>query len=416
MQLKIDDIGHKGHGIGQLDGKQVFVPFALPNEIILLNDEQKLSKIIEPSDQRVKPVCKHFTKCGSCVAQHMSADFYKNWKKSLLTYALEQQNIDKNLDEYISFEALKGDIGKRRRVKLAAKRTKKSVMIGYHKAQSHAIIPLEECPIITQNIMDVIPKLADFIQPLMSRKGVSYINITDYSGVIEIALDNVKYEHSYDEINYANAQSEKLGIARLVINDELILQRGDIFESFNDVQVTPVAAGFMQAVKAAELSMSGLVKRFLGDKKGDVVDLFAGIGTFTFALAKSHKIDAFDYDKFAIEALQTGFNKAGSDQSLKLKTVTATARDLYRRPLFKDELNKYSAAIIDPPRAGAEAQIKQICDSKITDIVYISCNPSSFARDAKTLTNSGFRIEYLAAIDQFKYSAHLELVAHLVRI
>lgn len=415
MQIKIDQIGHKGHGIAHIDGKPIFIPFALPNEIVELNEQLGLSKIIEPSSDRVKAKCKHFMKCGSCLAQHMKPEFYDEWKKSSLIYALEQYNIDKNIDRFLSFDPTEGDVNRRRRVKLAAKRTKKSMMIGYSKAQSHDIIPLEECPIITSNILAIVPKLADFIKPMMSRKGVSHINITDYSGVIELALDNVKYDHSYDEINYINEQATQLDIARVVINDELILQRKDIFETFDGVRVTPVAAGFMQAVKAAELAMSGLVKEILTDVKGDIVDLFAGIGTFTFALAQSHQIDAFDHDKFAIEALQNGFNRAGGVNELKLKTVTATGRDLYRRPLFKDELNKYAAAIIDPPRAGAEAQVEQICDSKISDVVYISCSPNSFARDAKKLIEAGFEIKYLAAIDQFKYSAHLEIVAHLSR-
>lgn len=415
MQVKIDHIGHKGHGIAELDGKPIFIPFALPDEIIELNDAQHIRKIIEPSAARVKAKCKHFTKCGSCMAQHMSADFYQNWKKSTLEYALEQHNIDKKIDEFLSFDENVGDINRRRRVKLAAKRTKKTLMIGYSKAQSHDIIPLEECPIITSNILALVPKLSDFIKPLMSRKGVSQISITDYQGALEIMLDNVKYEHSYDEITYVNAQAEKLDIARLVINGELILARKDIVEDFDGVKVSPVAAGFMQAVKAAELTMSGYVKRFLADKKGNIVDLFSGIGTFTFALAQSHQIDAFDYDKFAVEALQNGFNNAGGKSELKLKSVTATARDLYRRPLFKDELNKYAAAIIDPPRAGAQEQVKQLCDSKVKDIVYISCSPKSFARDAEKLIEAGFEIKHLAAIDQFKYAAHLELVAHFSR-
>lgn len=415
MQITIEKIGHKGHGIATVDGETAYIPFVLPNEIVELNEALAVSGIVEPSADRIKAKCKHFTKCGSCVAQHMATDFYNEWKKSALIYALEQHNIDKEIDDFIGFDVGEGDLYRRRRVKLAAKRTKKSVMIGYTKAQSHDIIPLEECPIITSNLLNIIPKLADFIKPLMSRKGVSQISMTDYNGVIEMGLDNVKYDHSYDEITYVNEQAEKLDIARLVINGELILQRKDIFEVFDGVSVTPVAAGFMQAVKAAELTMSGYVKRFLSDKKGDIVDLFSGIGTFTFALAQTHQIDAFDYDKFAIQALQTGFNKAGAKAELKLKSVTAVGRDLYRRPLFKDELNKYASAIIDPPRAGAQEQVKQICDSKIKDVVYISCNPISFAKDAEKLIAAGFEIKHLAAIDQFKYASHLELVAHLSR-
>lgn len=415
MQVKIDQIGHKGHGIAHIDGKPIFIPFALPDELVELDDDFNLRKITEPSSDRIKAKCKHFMKCGACNAQHMSADFYNDWKKSALTYALEQYDIDKKIDDFLSFDEDEGDLYRRRRVKLAAKRTKKTMMIGYSKAQSHDIIPLEQCPIITSAIFAIVPKLADFIKPMMSRKGISHINITDYSGAIEIALDNVKYEHSYDEINYVNQQATKLNIARLVINGELILQRKDIIETFDGVAVMPVATGFMQAMKAAELAMSGYVKKFLSDTKGDIVDLFSGIGTFTFALAQSHQIDAFDYDKQAIEALQNGFNKAGGVNELKLKTVSATARDLFRRPLFKDELNKYTSAIIDPPRAGAEAQIEQICDSKISNLVYISCSPASFARDAQQLMKAGFAIEYLAAIDQFKYSSHLEIVAHLKR-
>ncbi len=418
MQVKIDAIGHKGHAIANIDGRPAYIPFALPNEIVEISSKDNgyiLERIIEPSASRVKPSCQHFTKCGACIAQHMHTDFYDEWKKSNLTYALQQHDIDKTIDDYIGFDVSKRDVNCRRRIKIAAKRTKKSVMIGYHKAESHDIIPLDHCPIITKNIMQVIPQLAEFIKPMMSRKGISYISISDYSGALEIALDNVKYEHNYDEINYVNEKSVELNLARLVINDELILQRKDLFETFNTVKVSPVAGGFMQAVKAAETSMSDYVIKHLQAVKGDIVDLFAGIGTFSFALAKSHKITAFDSDKFAIEALSEGYNRSGGDVSIKLKQVTATARDLFRRPLFKDELNKFAAAIIDPPRAGAEAQVKQLCDSKINQIVYISCNANSFGRDAKKLIAAGFKIEHLAAIDQFKYSSHLELVAYLTR-
>lgn len=413
MRLKIDHIGHKGHGIADRDGKQAYVSFVLPDEIIDLDDATGVVKIIEPSVNRIAPICKHFTKCGSCVAQHMQAEFYDEWKKENLAYALKQHGIDKNIDNYIRFG--NADLELRRRAKFAAKRTKKSVMIGYHKAQSHDIIALEECVILTKGIMDILPKLAGFIKPMMSRKGVSYINVTDYNGAIDVGFEDVKYNHNYDEITYVNEQAEALNIARLMINGELILQRREVLEDFSDVLVSPVAGGFMQAVKAAELEMSGYVKQFLGGVKGNIVDLFSGVGTFSFSLAKSHKVDAFDNDKLAIEALQDGFNRAGGVAGLKLKTVRAIARDLFQRPLFKDELNKYSAAIIDPPRAGATAQITQICNSELRDVVYISCNPSTFARDASAMIKAGFVIEYLVAIDQFKYSSHLELVAHMRR-
>lgn len=418
MQVKIENIGHKGHAIANVDGKSEYMAFALPDELVEISkkdDGYKIDKILEPSKDRIKPKCKHFTKCGACIAQHMSADFYNGWKKSNLEYALANHNIDKPIDDYVSFDEDEGDINRRRRVKLAAKRSKKSITIGYHKAASHDIIPLEECPIVTKNIMRMLPLLGDFLTPLMSRKAISYVSITDYNGVVDVALENVKYDHSYDEINYINEQANKLDITRIVINGELIIQRKDISENFNGVPVTPVAAGFMQAVKAAEMVISNHVKRLIGDVKGDIVDLFAGIGTFTFALAQTHKVDAFDNDKQAILALQTAYNKAGANPKLKLKLLNAVARDLYRRPLFKDELNKYAAAIIDPPRAGAAEQVKQICDSKINQVVYISCNAQSFAKDAENLLKAGFELKFIAAIDQFKYSSHLELVAHLVR-
>ncbi|NRA89509.1 MAG: class I SAM-dependent RNA methyltransferase, partial [Rhizobiales bacterium] len=337
MQVKIKQLGHKGHGIADIDAKQVYIPFTLPGETVEVSDingAYGIDKIIEPSASRIKPICKHFTKCGSCNSQHMATDLYDDWKKSSLEYALEQHDIDKKIDNYIKFDISKGDINLRRRVKFAAKRTKKSVMIGYHKAQSHDIIPLEECPIITKAILNILPKLADFIKPIMSRKAVSYISITDYNGKLEIGLENVKYDHGYDEITYINEQATKLNLARILINGELILQRIEVSEDFSDVAVSPVAGGFMQAVKAAELEMSKCVKQFLGNVDGNIVDLFAGIGTFTFTLAKTNQIDAFDNDKFAVEALQDGFYKAGGRTDLKLKTGTATARDLFSPPLF----------------------------------------------------------------------------------
>jgi len=207
----------------------------------------------------------------------------------------------------------------------------------------------------------------------------------------------------------AAAFTQRGGIARLSWNGELIVQQHAPEQDFGGVRVVPPPGAFLQATAAGQDVLTKAVLRAVGPAR-QVVDLFAGCGTFSLPLASSAQVLAVEEAPDMLEALDAGWRQAKG-----LKQVTTEARDLFRRPLLPDELRRYQAIVIDPPRAGAEAQMIEIARSNVARIAAVSCNPASFARDAKILQGGGYRLDWIEVVDQFRWSAHVELVAQFTK-
>ncbi|HVJ76197.1 MAG TPA: class I SAM-dependent RNA methyltransferase [Hyphomicrobium sp.] len=406
-ELLIARVGAQGDGIAETADGAVFVPFTLAGERVsadVSGDRGRLVRILEPSPSRIEPVCRHFGACGGCSVQHMSPDIYRYWKRDLVTSAFQARGLDVVPGELIETG------GKRRRAVFSVERTGTGVVVvGYHEAASHALVAIEMCPVLDNAIVAALPSLTTLIAPLVSRRGEARLTVTLTKSGLDVHLDGVERRLSPDVRSRLAVEASALRLARLSVGHEIVVETLPPFLSFGAAEVVLPLASFVQAVAEAENAIAQQVVAAVGKAKS-VADLFCGVGAFTFPLARRAKVLAFDGNKAAVEALAAGAKKATG-----LKPITARVRDLFREPLSPLELNEHDAIVFDPPRAGADAQAQRLAKSKVKTVVGVSCNPATLARDARHLVDGGYKIDSVTPVDQFVYSAHVEVVAVFLR-
>ena len=400
-ELLIRDVGAQGDGVAESAGASVFVPFALSGERVVADvngSRGRLLRVLQPSPDRIEPICRHFGTCGGCVVQHMASDAYRVWKRDLVVSAFAARGLNVNVGDLVE------PGGKRRRAVLSAERRDGGVAIGFHEAQSHVLVAIAECPVLEPKIVAAIPALSGLIAPLMSKLGAR-LTVTATKSGLDVLIDGIERKLTPDVRSRLALGASELKLARLAVGNDVVVETLPPFLSFASTDVVLSPGCFVQAVAEAEAEMVSRILAAVGKVKM-VADLFCGVGAFTFPLAARAKVLAFDGDKLAIEALNAATRKATG-----LKPVTACVRDLFRDPLSPLELNEHDAVVFDPPRAGAEAQAQRLARSKVKTVVAASCNPATLARDARHLVDGGYKIESVTPIDQFVYSAHVEVVA-----
>jgi 23S rRNA (uracil1939-C5)-methyltransferase len=287
----------------------------------------------------------------------------------------------------------------------SVERAASGIVVGYHEAASHALVAIELCPVLDDAIVAALPSLTMLIAPLVSRRGEARLTVTLTKSGLDVHLDGIERRLSPDIRSRLAAEASALRLARLSVGQEIVVETLPPFLTFGDADVVLPPASFGQAVAEAENAIAQQVVSAVGKVKS-VADLFCGVGAFTFPLARRAKVFALDGNKTAIEALTAGAKKATG-----LKPITARVRDLFREPLSPLELNEHDAIVFDPPRAGAEAQAQRLAKSKVKTLVGVSCNPATLARDSRHLIDGGYKIERVTPVDQFVYSAHVEVVA-----
>lgn len=388
---RIDSLGHKGEGIAVIEGNRVFVPFALPGEEVVLEVEGERGRLVDiltPSPHRAAPFCPHFGVCGGCQLQHMDPASYAAFKTELVENPLRQAGIDVPVSRFV----LAHGAG-RRRATLHARRD----AAGYMRLRSHDLLDLDACPILVPGLA----RAPDIARALGAAIGECDIAFTASNAGIDAVIRKAPKGMKVDKlVPLANA----LGLARLAVDREMILLRQQPSIFMGRAEVALPIGSFLQATAAAEQVLADHVVAAVGKAKS-VADLFCGVGPFALRLAETAPVYAADSDKPAILAL----DKAAR-HTRGLKTVTTRARDLFRDPLTRFELD-FDCVVLDPPRAGAEAQVKEIALSKLRHVVMVACDPRSFARDAAHLVQAGFILEELIAVDQFAWSNHIELAA-----
>lgn len=400
-ELRIVRLGAQGDGVADREGHPVFVPFTLPGEHVLADvsgERGRLVRILEPSAERVEPICRHFGTCGGCSVQHMSLAAYRAWKGELVSSAFRARGIDADIADLVE------PGGRRRRAAFSVERAEAGLAIGFHEAQSHALVAITECPVLEPKIVSMLPQLGALLAPLVSKRGAR-LTITATNSGLDVLLDGTERRLTPDVRSRLAAGASDLKLARLTVSNDVVVETLPPFLSFGAADVVLPPDVFVQAVAEAEAEMARRITAAVGKAK-TVADLFCGMGAFTFPLAARARISAFDGDKDAIEALV-----AASKKTSGLKPVAARVRDLFREPLSPLELNEHDAVVFDPPRAGAEAQAQRLAKSKVKTVVAVSCNPATLARDARHLIDGGFKIESVTPIDQFVYSAHVEVIA-----
>jgi 23S rRNA (uracil1939-C5)-methyltransferase len=401
-ELLIRRLGAQGDGVADLAGRPVFVPFALPGERVSVEvegDRGRLLRVLEPNPERAAPVCAHFGKCGGCSVQHMAPEAYAEWKRELVVDAFKARGLSPEVNN------LQRPGGKRRRAVFTTVRTETGIALGFHEAASHELVAIEECPVLAPKIVGALPSIGSLIAPLLSKRGEARVMITLTMSGLDVEIDGTERKLTPEIRTALASKVNDLRLARLVIGGDTVVETLQPFLTFGTAEVILPPGVFVQAVEEAETEIARRVVEAVGKAKA-VADLFCGLGAFSFPLASGARVSAFDGNQAAITALSSAVRKASG-----LKPISARARDLFREPLSPLELNEHDAVVFDPPRAGAEAQAQRLAKSKVKTVVAVSCNPATLARDARHLVDGGYKIESVTPVDQFVYSAHVEVVA-----
>jgi 23S rRNA (uracil1939-C5)-methyltransferase len=409
-RLVIDHVGHLGDGVALADEQTVYVPYTLGGETVEVAavpghhpDRRRLLQVDIASPERIAPFCPHFGICGGCAIQHWEAERYRAWKRNVVVETLAQAKLACEVDPLIDAHGLG-----RRRITLHARiGTHEVLKVGFAAANSHDIVPVDRCPILDPGLGGALDAGWAVAEPLISVGKPLDIQITATDNGLDV---DVRGSGPLPSAMIATLSevAEQHRLARLTRHGELVLMRTPPTIVIGAARVTLPPGSFLQATVAGEQTLAALVSEHCKRAK-HVADLFCGVGPFALRLAAKARISAFDNDAGAVTALQ----KAATSTS-GLKPVKAEARDLFRRPLMPQELRDYDAVVFDPPRQGAQAQVRQIAASKIPVVIAVSCNVATFARDARILIDGGYSIEGVTPVDQFRHTPHIELVARFV--
>lgn len=403
--LTIARLGAQGDGIADTGQGPVYVPFALPGErvnVALGPRRADLVSVLEASPQRVEPACRHFTVCGGCAMQHLEEQAYRDWKRSLLIEALRAKGIDTEVAPLVSCPP-----HSRRRAGFTARRTDQGVLLGFNAALSHRIVDIEECPVLLPQLVAALPTLRQ-LAGLVARTADAFrLSVTHTASGLDVAAEGggrLEGRARQAAIEFCIGH----GIARLSVDGEIVIEPRKPAVMVDGIAVPLPPGAFLQAVGEAEAAMAGLVAAHLGKAKR-VADLFAGVGTFALRLARASEVHAVEGDAPALAALDRAYRFGNG-----LKKVTVEKRDLFVRPLTFKELDaSFDGLVFDPPRAGAEAQARQIARSQVRLVAAVSCNPLTLARDLSILLEGGYVLKSVTPVDQFLWSPHLEAVALL---
>jgi len=437
--VDITELGHRGDGLTSARVGRVIVPFGLPGDRVRLEAPQAdrlstggersirsnrskestrteatraaIAQIIEKSPNRVVPPCAHFGTCGGCKLQHAEDEFYRAWKTEQVAGRLVRSGVDPVQVHPI----LPCPPATRRRATFTARRHSGTgdLVLGYQMASSHRLLDLAVCPVLVPEIvaeLDALRALSRLLlcgpeTPPDNAKLRLAVTATatgldiDVQGTPKLTLARMPAL-----LEDLSALVNRRGWARLTLEGEEIAQVCPPELVLGPARIVLPPGGFCQATRVAEQHLIRLVTAAVGPS-APIADLFAGIGTFTFPLAVQAPVHAVDGDGRAVQAIQRA-----RDKTPGLKQITVESRDLFRNPLTERELRAFDTAIFDPPRAGARAQTEALAKSGLAAIIGVSCNPASFARDARILVDGGYVLTEVFPVDQFLWSPHIELV------
>ncbi len=389
MAEAIVRIAARGEGVSE-SGKHV--PFAVPGDR-LLDDGT-----VEPGPNHQLPPCRHFPECGGCQLQHVSDSAYRDYLVARVAGALAQHGLETEIREpHLS------PPNSRRRASLKALKTAQGVLIGFNAARSHRIVDMQENHILRPEMVVLLFPLRTLLGRLLPPKRPAEVQLTAIDGGIDLLIKGVEAK-GLSAIETLTSFATEQGLARLSVDPglgpETIYEPVPATITLSGVAVGFPVGSFLQATAEGEAVLVEAVREAMADCQ-NVADLFSGLGTFALAAGASYAAEA------------------GRDQAQALKAAAPVMavehRDLYRRPLDKAELDRLGAAILDPPRAGAAEQARQLASSTVNRIAYVSCNPATFARDARLLADGGYRLEWVRPVGQFRWSTHIELAAAFSR-
>lgn len=408
--LTLGEIGGRGDAVGRLDDHPVYAPFALPGETVrarVIGERAEVLEIQTPSAERQDAPCAHFGRCGGCQLQHWRDEPYLAWKREQVVRALARRGVEADVAPVI---AAWGE--GRRRAAFHGERTRKSVALGFVERGGARITPIDACPVLTPSLQFALPAVRKVAEIFAPQRGEISLACLDTEAGVDVnvkgagraaALDRARLEEAADIADIGD-------LARLSLDGEPIVARRQPVLRMGETQVAPPPGAFVQATRAGEDALSQrVVEALRGSVR--VADLFSGCGTFALRVAAFAETHALEGDAEMLAALKRAADAAGGS----LRQVTIARRDLLRTPVSALELKRFDAVVLDPPRAGARLQTQQIAASKVTRVASVSCDPATFARDARILIDAGFKMTSVTPVDQFRWTPHIELVGAFER-
>lgn len=397
--VEILRLGARGDGIAQ-DG--TIVPYSLPGERVEIRREGQRAALlaVERSvPERVEPFCPYFMRCGGCRTQHLAREAELAWKRAIVASGLAQAGLSIEPEPAVDAHG-----AGRRRITLHVRQVEGRTEAGLMEARSHALVPLDRCP-ITVPALARAPDVARALSaPIGGGRKPLDVAVTETDQGLDVDLRGhgpVSLGASAALVRLAG----ELGLARLSLHGERLMEAEPVSVSAEGVRLYPPPGGFLQATAAGQAALTGLVTDALGKRVRRVADLFSGCGPLALAMARQAAVHAVEGEAAALAGLDRSAREATG-----LKRITTERRDLFRRPLLPTELDAYDAVVFDPPRAGAEAQARQISASKVPLVVGVACDAGTFGRDAAILTQGGYRLEGVTPVDQFRHAGHIEMV------
>lgn len=403
----IEKLGAGGDGVATRNGRPHYIRFALPGERwrIASSDTGDAPQPLSLSPHRRSPPCAHFGTCGGCVAQHMSPELYEAWKLGIVREAFAHRGLDIDL-----LALCRMPERSRRRAQFGVERKGRTTLIGFREDGQHTLVDLTDCLVLDQMILTALPLLRQLAEIAMPDQTSGRLAVTRLDAGLDVSFDNGHKMLRPEERGTLARLVSNSSIIRLTVSGDPIVMAADPALTIAGVTVMPPPSAFLQAVAEAERILSDFILEHLPRKAKRVVDLFCGIGTFTFPLARRASVTAFDSDRRALATLEHALRHAKG-----LKPVEVRQRDLFREPLSATELNAFDAVVFDPPRAGAALQAERLAKSRVPLVIAISCAPTTLARDARVLIDGGYEMGPLFPIDQFVYSPHLEVATVFAR-
>jgi len=401
-ELTIEAVGAQGDGLAE----GLFIPLTLAGERVVAQAEGERARLIEvlvPSPERVAPPCPHYGDCGGCALQHWALEPYLAWKVERIRLALARESLETEI--LAPFAAAPGS---RRRLALHARKVGGRTVVGFKARRSWRVAAIDSCTVAEQALVGQFAALGAIAEPFLEHSASApTLHVTTTLTGLDIDVTGVERKSgglSADARLRAAEAAARADVARVTLAGEVVYQSRAPQVRMGDATVALPPGAFLQAVAAAEEAMASFaLEASLGARK--IADLHCGVGAFTFPLAKLAPVLAADISPGAIQALRSATATAPG-----LKSITADARDLDRRPMLASELAGVDVVLFDPPRAGAEVQCREIARSACPRVISVSCNPATFARDARILADGGFTLAQVLPVDQFLWSPHIELV------
>jgi len=416
--VTIQYLGPKGDGVAQGQRGRIYIDGGIPGDRVRVRTHRgddgitrgEITAMLAPSSHRQEAPCPHYDQCGGCTLQHVTPQFYTHWKQDMVRDQLAKLNLyPKRWDAPVFIEG-----GHRRRATFAALKKNDRVIMGYYRRRSDQIADIKTCMVAEPEIFKMRDTLRPLLVPILKEGRAADVFIQHVGGVYDVVITGQLGRHGEPDLNVREAISElarKAGVARVGWRSrdrdpiDVMIEREKPIASFGELRVALPPAAFLQPTLQGELALVDAVMARL-PAKGHFADLFSGCGTFSGPMLARGSVDAYESVDPAIKAL----TKARGTHQLK-----AVKRDLFKNPLRRDEINRYDAIVFDPPRAGAREQSSAMASAKAPLLVGVSCNPATFARDARILCDGNYRLDSIQLIDQFTWSHHVELVASFIR-